>query len=156
MTQADPGRTVELVRALLPQEIASSLKPVWSRSLTDPQITAYKLSVAVGPTALKQAKDLLAQSLTPMSGNECLNLLTELKAMTRPTPGTTDDVEVQLTAYLKKLMEWPADVVRKVLTTQSDLSPWWPSWAELKDRLHLYGHKRKLMLEAISLNVPHS
>ena len=146
LTRDDPSRTLELVRALFPPEIRSSLKPVFRER---EGIERYEMTGPAGPTAIAQAKEILARSLTPMSGNECLDLLTELKAMTRPTPGTTDDVEAQLTAYLKRLMQYPADVVRKVLTTQADQSPWWPAWSELKERLEVHTYRRRMMLSAL-------
>ena len=40
---------------------------------------------------------------------------------------TTADLAGQLGANLRRLMECPADVVRHVLKTQADQSPWWPT-----------------------------
>lgn len=85
-----------------------------------------------------------------MTGEMCLDLLTELKALTRPSQGTTADLEAQMVAYLKRLMDYPADVTRYVLTTQPDFSPWWPAWAELKDRLEMFTVRRRMMLEALT------
>lgn len=88
-----------------------------------------------------------------MSGNECLELLTDLKSLTRPSPGSTDDLEAQLTVYLKRCMDYPPDVVRHVLKTQPDMSTWWPAWAELKDRLELHSYRRRMMLAALQANL---
>lgn len=110
----------------------------------------YTLTRAVGPLATSQAKHVLERSLKPMDGGKCLDLLTELKRLTRPSPGSTVDLEEQMVAYLKRLMEYPADVVLYVLTTQPDMSPWWPAWQELQERLEMLTYRRRLMLKALT------
>jgi len=47
-------------------------------------------------------------------------------------------------------MEYPADVVRHVLKTQADQSPWWPTWYELRNRLEQYTYRRRMMLKALT------
>lgn len=144
---ANPSKTLEAVKASLAPEMKSSLKPEYG---PNGNLKGYVLNGAHGPQAIQNARKILEQSLTPMTGNEALDLLTELKAMTRPAPGTTDDLKVVLKAYLKRCMDYPADVVRHVLTTQADESPWWPSWQELKDRLEIHTYRRRMMLEALT------
>jgi hypothetical protein len=51
--------------------------------------------------------------------------------------------------YGKKLAEYPADIVRKVLTTQPNILMWWPSWAELKERLDIFAARRQRLLDAV-------
>ena len=135
------------LKALLPPEIKYSLKPEFSGEI----ITAYKLEGAHGPRAIQDAAKTIRKSLMPMSGNECLDLLAEMKALTRPAPGTTDDLTVMMKAYLKRLMDYPADVVRHVLKTQPNNNPWWPSWQELSERLEIHTYRRRMMLEALEI-----
>lgn len=150
MTQADPQVTYRALQARLPPAIRSSLKPVYSGET----ITKYEMKGLHGPQELMAAKTALAQSLTAISGNEALELLTELKALTRPSQGTTTDLEAQFIAYLKRLVDWPADVVRYVMKTQPDHSPWWPAWQELKDRLEMHTYRRRMMLETLTASRP--
>jgi hypothetical protein len=140
------------VQARLPQEIQSSLRPAYAGE----KLVSYTLTRSVGPAAVSQAKQVLERSLTPMDGEKCLDLLTEMKRLTRPSPGSTVDLEEQLVAYLKRLMEYPADVVFYVLTTQPETSPWWPAWAELKERLEVLTHRRRLMLAGLTSTSRHS
>lgn len=142
----DPAGLLRAVQALLPQEIQSSLRPVYSGQT----LTGYALSKAVGPNAIAQAERVLSRSLTPMDGAKCLEMLTELKRLTRPSPGSTTDLEEQMVAYLKRLLEYPADVVDYVLRTQATSSPWWPAWAELQERLEILTYRRRHMLKAVT------
>jgi len=148
LMQADPKRTLETVQASMPQGIRSSLKPAFNPTGT---LTHYELKGEHGPQEITTARRILERSLTPISGNEALDLLTELKALTRPQAGqTTQDVAEQLKAYLKRVMPYPADVVRHVLTTQPADSPWWPAWQELQDRLEVHTYRRRMMFKALS------
>lgn len=142
----DPTAMHRGLLAQLPPGIRSSLKPVYDAK---GELTNYRLTHA-HPTELTSAKQVLASSLMPMTGEKCLDLLTEMKAMTRPSPGTTADIEAQMVAYLKRLMDYPADVVNYVLTTQPDYSPWWPAWAELKERLEMHTYRRRMMMTALT------
>jgi hypothetical protein len=144
LAKDNPKQTLECVKASLPPQIRSSLKPVFDKLQA---ITHYDLTGTHGPREITQARNILAQSLTPITGTEALGLLKELKATTRPTPGTTDDLEAVLVAYLKRLKDYPADVIRHVLTTHD--SPWWPAWHELKERLEMHTYRRRMMLEAL-------
>ena len=73
----------------------------------------------------------------------------ELKLLTKARPEQARDQEAQLLLYGKKLAEYPADIVRRVLSTQPNILMWWPSWAELKERLDLFAARRQRLLDAI-------
>ena len=51
----------------------------------------------------------------------------------------------QLQLYARKLSAYPADIVRKVLSTQDTISKWWPAWADLQDRLEVYMKERRVL-----------
>jgi hypothetical protein len=84
-----------------------------------------------------------------MSPAECVGLLGEIKLMTAARPEQAQDLEVQLMLYARKLAEYPADVVRKVLTTQAEHCRWWPTWAELKERLDPLNPRRGAIQDAL-------
>ena len=75
--------------------------------------------------------------------------LSELKALTRTKSEDMDDIRVVLKAYARKLQDYPRDVTLHVLSTQSDLSEWWPTWSDLRERLEIYTSKRRRMLAAL-------
>lgn len=84
-----------------------------------------------------------------MSPAECVGLLGEIKLMTAARPEQAQDLEAQLMLYARKLAEYPADVVRKVLTTQAEHCRWWPTWAELKERLDPLNPRRGAIQDAL-------
>jgi len=146
MAEADPKATMVGVKALLPPEVQSSLKSNYSKT---GELTGYTLTGAHGERAIEAARRTLKLSLKAISPREAVDLLSELKALTRPAQGDTTDLAVTLRAYAKRLSEYPADVVRHVLNTHD--SPWWPAWAELSERLEIHSYRRKLMLQALEM-----
>jgi hypothetical protein len=146
LAASDPQATLAAIKASLPPQIRSSLKPVYDER---EELVRYQLTTSATALEINQARTILERSLMPLNGEECLNLLKELKVLTRPTPGTTDDLELQLVAYLKRLMDYPGDVVRHVLTTHPKFSPWWPAWQDLHERLELHTYRRRKMLEGL-------
>ena len=105
------------------------------------------------PTAtdLDLAKAQLEQALAPASNAEVIKSLVILKSLTIRRKEADDDQEIQLRAYASQLSEWPADVVAHVLKTQAGISKWWPSWAELQDRLEFHAGRRKRLLKALNV-----
>jgi hypothetical protein len=98
------------------------------------------------------ARGVMALSLNTMLADEMLSLLIELKSLTRPQSGQTmADVGEMLKIYLKRLAPFPADVVRYVLTTQPEKSPWWPAWQELHERLEIHTYRRRMMFDALKV-----
>lgn len=92
-----------------------------------------------------------------MSGNELRKLLTKLRILTRSKNEGGEDLELSMEVYREQMEKYPADVARHVLTTQPEMSTWWPSWNELRDRLELYAGKRRRVAQALEnalVNVP--
>ena len=78
--------------------------------------------------------------------NEIVALLTRLKLETKSRAEDGGDMQGQLESYARRIAEYPEDVVRHVLETQSAIEKFWPAWAELKERLDLKsGYRRKLL-----------
>jgi hypothetical protein len=88
-------------------------------------------------------------ALMPMPPRECIELLTELKATTVQRAEQAHDIRGQMAIYAKKLSAYPADIVRKVLTTQAERSRWWPTWFELLERINDIGQDRALLKKAM-------
>ena len=75
--------------------------------------------------------------------------LAAVRVLTKARAEHQDDMKFMFAVYAEKLSDYPADVVMHVLKTQADMSIWWPSWMELKDRLDLHGKKRMRRLKAL-------
>ena len=85
-------------------------------------------------------------TLSTVNGAECRKLLAEMKYLTRQRAESTEDIAAQIEIYARRLEAFPADIVRYVIRTQTDESPWWPAWSELKARLDplMVARRRKL------------
>jgi hypothetical protein len=73
-----------------------------------------------------------------------------MKYLTRQRAESTEDIAAQIEIYARKMEAYPADIVRYVIKTQTDNSPWWPAWNELKDRLDLFLSARRRKLVALT------
>lgn len=87
--------------------------------------------------------------MQPMSQNEIVALLTQMKLETKSRAEDGGDVQGQFVAYARRIAEYPADVVREVLGTQSGRGIFWPAWAELKERLDAKSSYRRKLLHAL-------
>jgi hypothetical protein len=68
--------------------------------------------------------------------------LAALRSLTKVAQADTDDIKLQMAVYARQLRAYPGDVVLHVLRSQPGMEKFWPSWAELKERLDLYAGKR--------------
>lgn len=144
-----PAAHTKKMEGLLPLSVQTSLK---SKYRTDPEARdteAMVLVVPVPESDLSEARDLLLRSLKPATNDECQMALAELKALTRTKKEDVDDIRVVLKAYARKLQDYPRDVTLHVLSTQSNISAWWPAWADLRERLEIYTSKRRRILAAL-------
>lgn len=150
---SNPDTTDRSLEASLTSLIGSKPEPVWEDKITETGgwngvVTGFKLP-AMSETKWASALALAESSLRPMSAGEIIDLLIEMKLLTKARPEQAKDQEAQLLLYGKKLAEYPADIVRKVLTTQPNILMWWPSWAELKERLDIFAARRQRLLDAV-------
>lgn len=150
---SNPDTTDRSLEASLTSLIGSRPEPIWEdrgneTSGWDGVVMGFTMPPLDSETRAR-ALGLAESSLMPMSASECIDLLVELKLLTKARPEQAVDQEAQLLLYGKKLAEYPADVVRKVLTTQPNILLWWPAWAELKERLDLYSQRRCRLIEAL-------
>ena len=88
--------------------------------------------------------------MTPITSAACQKALAKLRYLTKVRNESTEDIRLTLLFYAEELTKYPADVVRHVLDTQKNISPWWPAWSELKERLDRYTSKRRRLHEALT------
>ena len=79
-----------------------------------------------------------------------IGLLGELRLLTiKPASLSADDLTVQLQLYARKLLEFPASEVVKVLKKQPTLNKFWPAWQELESEINYCCQKNKTMWGAL-------
>ena len=143
MAGREPAETETALLASLTSLLGSEPKPIEKNWVGEwgyeSQVTGYEFE------RTPEALEIMAKCLKPMKPSECLGLLGELKLLTVARPDQGFDMAAQLQLYARKLSAYPADIVRKVLTTQDTISKWWPAWADLQDRLEVYMKERRVL-----------
>ncbi|TXH08093.1 MAG: hypothetical protein E6R03_18485 [Hyphomicrobiaceae bacterium] len=91
----------------------------------------------------------MKQSLSPMPRDELTRLLAVLRVTTRAKNESAAIVDLQLEVYAQKLREWPADVVRALLTTWNEANDFWPTWHECLAFMDPKTRKRRALLEVL-------
>ena len=161
MTLANGGepmgrREVEKhLEASLPQSIVSSIKPVLS---SDYDLLAYTIE---GPDAvfgkwtqmanalqfvddIKAAIETIEEFSQPASAREIGELITMVYAMTAQRNQDQITMDLAISSFGRKLLEYPADVVRETMTKWPDKSTWFPAWHDLKNELDWRNNRAKM------------
>jgi hypothetical protein len=152
-TGVEPSEADRALVASLPPSVKISLQSkvrTWDTSGEFlGEVVGYELKGYVSEPERMHALDMVAHSLSPMSMSEAQKLLGKLRILTKVRAESVDDIRATFAIYAQELAEFPADVVRKVLTTQHKISKWWPAWAELEDRLRFYARTRHNLHNAL-------
>lgn len=151
-----PSATDAALEAYLPPSVrswirATEIRQEWEKL---PKFRQYSPEPQYPPALPQdqqaQALKAVQATLSTVNGNECRKLLAEMKYLTRQKAESTEDIAAQIEIYARRLEAYPADVVRYVIKTQTDSSPWWPAWSELKARLDPLVAARKRKLTALT------
>lgn len=150
-----PAETDRALEASLPPSVRTSKREIWTDRGTpdtgwDGELTAVEWTRDLSEADRLEALRMVDQSLTPMTGAECQKALAKMRYMTKVRNESTEDIRLTLMFYAEELRKYPGDVVREVLATQASVSPWWPAWSELKDRLDVRTAKRRRLHEALT------
>jgi hypothetical protein len=138
--QCDPAR-------LLPQCVQSCLAAVW-----DGYVAAYEL-VAPLPDAERRAAIELAEQMLRPAGEEILiTELGRLRAMT-VSRDVGQDLAMLFAIYADELRDYPADAIRDVLRAWPRAERFWPSAAELRERLDRLVKPRRALLAGLRGNL---
>lgn len=158
MAGANPRVTAQALEALLKQLLGTT--PVAETVITYPNnetkvtITGYKPTPRnVSDPQLSQALILARQSLTPMAEPEIAALLTQLRSISLTRKEETTDVALQITTMARMLTQYPADVVRYVLTTWHQRSKFFPTMNELLEPLNLWSRSRRVLAAAFKIDI---
>lgn len=134
---------IAIRRVSLPQSVANALVQRLDGE-------GYAIAGSVDQEALDRAeKSVLAWMSERSSEREILDDLGALKFLTNSRQMAQQDIQAQIHIYARKLSDWPAEAVRRVLRSQPSISKWWPTWQELEERLKLECEKPKAALSAI-------
>ena len=147
MTLANGGeqmgrREVEKhLEASLPQSIVSSIKPVLS---SDYDLLAYTIEGPVAVDDIKAAIETIEEFSQPASAREIGELITMVYAMTAQRNQDQITMDLAISSFGRKLLEYPADVVRETMTKWPDKSTWFPAWHDLKIELDWRNNRAKM------------
>jgi len=152
IAQDSPSATDAALEAYLPPSVrswirATEIRQEWEKLPKLRQYSPEPQHPQALPAEQKtQAQRAVEATLSTVNGNECRKLLAEMKYLTRQKAEATEDIAAQIEIYARRLEAFPPDIVRYVIRTQTDESPWWPAWSELKARLDplMVARKRKL------------
>ncbi|KIC46756.1 hypothetical protein RA28_03090 [Ruegeria sp. ANG-S4] len=115
-------------------------------------------SVATSCTAVgtneqraKARQDLL-KFLTPACRGQIEEWIAELSVITAGAGRNGFEAELMVSAYTRRLLEFPADIVRYALVTKT--WKWFPAWDELEQVCKIKISPRLLMLQELSRQQP--
>ena len=147
MTSANGGEpmgrkeTEAILEASLPASIVSSISPVLN---SDYDVLAF---TAEGPLAvddIQSAIEVIEEFSRPASAREIGELIAMVYAMTAQRNQDQITMDLAITSFGRKLMEYPADVVRETMTKWPDRSTWFPAWHDLKAELDWRNNRGKM------------
>ena len=96
-----------------------------------------------------ELKDFVAKQCLPLTAKQMSHELTTLAALTKRRDNGEIDTKTFVQAYVTKLADYPADVVKYVLANAARDSKFFPAWAELYDELEYWGRSRLRLKNAI-------
>ena len=125
----------------LPQSIVSSIKPVLS---SDYDLLAYTIEGPVAVDDIQAAIETIEEFSQPASAREIGELITMVYAMTAQRNQDQITMDLAISSFGRKLLEYPADVVRETMTKWPDKSTWFPAWHDLKIELDWRNNRAKM------------
>ena len=93
----------------------------------------------------------MAAALAPPTEDDMERWIVELGLITAKRSMGDASAELFLTAYTKRLVDYPADIVRETL--QSWAGKWFPTWGELKELLDAQVAERAVIGAALSVHI---
>lgn len=134
----------------LPPSVRSKIVEVWSDGDTghgwDGYVARYEIAGPIGDRDRMAALEFLDDALQPAGEDFVLGELARLRAMTA-SRDVGQDLTLVFAAYADEMQRYPADVVREVL--RGWRGKFWPTWAELVERLDRLVKPRHALRSAI-------
>ena len=98
---------------------------------------------------LNEGRTAILSLSEPADDDMILQALLKLRSLTASRGIGDADLDMTLEAYAEKLKEYPADATIQALNEAPDRSKWFPTWFDLKTRIHYLSQHRRLILAAI-------
>lgn len=153
--KGDPEAVDRAILASLPPSIASTLQPI-HRDYIDPvygfdtEFLGYALRGEVPAGDLMQARQLVGQHLRPGDEAFIKREIARLRVSTKSRAESDDDMAMGFQVIAEECAEYPPDVVQWGLRSWARSEVFYPSLAEIRERLQRGARRRKAMLAALS------
>lgn len=156
MGQMDPAATMAVLVRSLPDTVSQAVVADWG-PMTYPaeggykkQFLGWKLDGPMPPKSdLSQARLCLTTSLSPMGDDECVDLLANLKLVSRPQQLSADEHGMQIRIYSREMRQHPADAVRHELIEWGRNNDFFPTLRELLLAIDRSCGRRRSLLHKI-------
>jgi hypothetical protein len=139
--------------ALLQPSVQSVLAAKWAEGDTrhgwDGYAARYELVGELPAADLEIARQIGEEMLRPTREDIVLAELRRLRAVTASREIGQDTLALTFAAYADELLQYPADAVRTVLREWPRSNRFWPSMAELIERLERLVTPRRALREAL-------
>jgi len=150
-------KTLDLSRD---REAANSLPPALASCLEEQlgpeyDLESYTINDADQLTieALTAGRTAILSLSEPADDDMILQALLKLRSLTASRGIGDADLDMTLEAFAEKLKEYPADATIQALNEAPDRSKWFPTWYDLKTRIHYLSQHRRLILMAIDRKI---
>lgn len=152
-----PREIDQVLQALLPPRVASSVKADWrwrkrdaqDKDWSEPYIAGWNLGTDFSEEEARDALRLLEVLSAPAKRGDCAKEVAWLRAMTKAASQTDDDMTFQFASMVEELMPYPPDVVTDACRAWAAKGTFFPSWAELKQICDQRFMKRCSLLAAL-------
>ncbi len=129
------------------QEIREWIDPEYG---FDFEVTGHSLERSEG-FSMDAARSAIA-ALNVATPERLVNVwLADLAAVTASAKGTGDDMTAKLAAYRRRLVNYPPDVVKDVLSEAGDKHKFFPTWQELKEDLDELCDMRRILAKGVGI-----
>lgn len=155
--KGDPAEVDRAILASLPHSIASTLQPMY-RDFIDPkygfdsEFLGYALRGDVPAGDLMLARQMVGQHLRPGDEAHIKREIARLRVSTKSRAESDDDMAMGFQVIAEECAEYPPDVVQWALRGWARSEVFYPSLAEIRERLQRGARRRKAMLAALSAN----
>jgi len=151
----DPAETDRALLASLPPSVASALRPTYRERIDpvygfDSEFTGYAIVPADIPAAdLMRSVQAVAPYMAPPDENLIKRELARLRVSTKARAESDDDLAMGFQVLAEECAEYPADVVVWALRNWARTEIFYPSLAEIRDRLQRGARRRAALIDAL-------
>lgn len=157
MDMADPERLDRAIAASLPPSIKSILAPIFQDRIDpvygfDTEIVGYARRPAQGcpERELQAARQLVGRYLAPAAESRIKMELARLRVSTKARAESDGDLAMMFQVFAEECAEYPADVVVWALRGWARTEIFYPSLAELRERLQRGARRRRSLMAVIN------